>query len=169
MDTRRSRGFTLLELLTAITTLSVLLSIGVPSFTAMIRRNRVATHTNELVMALAAARSEAMKRGESIAICSADATQSSCAGNWSGGWIMVSDGSVPGVLDGADVILQHWAAPSEDHVDVSGSAGYVRFRPDGSGDYAKFDVAPPNCQDGDARVIVVSLSGALTTQAGVCP
>ncbi len=47
-----AKGFTLLELMTAIAVMAVLLSVGVPSFVQIIRNNRITAQTNELVSAL---------------------------------------------------------------------------------------------------------------------
>src|SRR5690606_25670853 len=57
------RGFSLLELMVALTVLGILLGVGVPSFATLTQNNRVTTQTNELVSALNLARSEAIRRG----------------------------------------------------------------------------------------------------------
>lgn len=58
---RQWRGFTLLELMIVIVVLGVLLSIAVPSFKEMSDRNKLTATTNDLIMALLSARSEAVK------------------------------------------------------------------------------------------------------------
>src|SRR5690606_31096409 len=89
------RGFTLLELMVAITVLGVLLGIGVPAFNDMIRNNRVAAQANEFTTALSLARSEAARRGMPVAVCASNAAQNACAGddvdNWGNGWLIFSD------------------------------------------------------------------------------
>ena len=66
MSKHSQYGFNVLELMVAVAVLGVLLGLGVPSFTQMIRDNRVVADTNELVVALSAARSEAVKRGPTL-------------------------------------------------------------------------------------------------------
>src|SRR5262245_55462328 len=88
-------GFTLLELMAAVAVFAVLLGVGVPAFTDVIRNNQISTASSDLVSALALARSEAMKRGVRVSICAA-ATQDTCATgeaakNWSTGWIVFTD------------------------------------------------------------------------------
>ena len=90
MDTRSQQGFNLLELMTAVAVLGILLGLGVPSFTQMIRNNRVVANTNELVVALSAARSEAVKRGLPTSVCArnaatSDVCRTGTANNWSSG------------------------------------------------------------------------------------
>ena len=69
MHTRYQQGFNLLELMAALAVLGILFSLGVPSFSQMIRDNRVVANTNELVVALSVARSEAVKRGVPMTVC----------------------------------------------------------------------------------------------------
>ena len=78
--TATANGFTLLELMTAIAVMAVLLSVGVPSFIQIVRNNRITAQTNEMVAALNIARSESIKRGIPVSVCSStDGT--SCAGS----------------------------------------------------------------------------------------
>jgi len=159
----------LLELMAAVAVLAVLLAIGVPSFNDIIRRNRVAAHTNELVAALSIARSEAVKRSNPVAVCSTDATQAACKDGWSGGWIVFTDEEAPGFVDAGDVILQRWSSPGADKVNVAGTVPFVRFRHDGRAQSARFDVIPSSCHSGDVRVVSVSGGGRVTSRAGACP
>ena len=61
-------GFTLIELMIVITILAIVIAIGVPSFTQMIRKNRLAAATNDLAGALQYARAEAVRRGRSVQV-----------------------------------------------------------------------------------------------------
>lgn len=139
-----SRGFTLIELMVGLTLAAVLAVLAVPSFTGLINSNRVTSATNELVSALALARTEAIRRGTRVSICiSADAVSvtPSCAaaGNWSQGWIVFVDA----VRDGATMVYDAGAnadtllaaqGPLHASLVVNGSntaAAYVSFAPDG--------------------------------------
>lgn len=105
--TSRGSGFTLIELLVTISVLAILLAIAVPSFQTFILNNRLATATNELVSALAIARSEAVKRATRVTVCksaNAGAANPVCStgANWQDGWIVFVDGGVTGTIDGTD-------------------------------------------------------------------
>ena len=170
MHHRATRGFTLLELMAAVAVLGVLFTVGVPSFSNIIRKNRIATHTNEIVAALALARSEAVKRSEPVAVCSTDASQTDCAAGWSGGWIMFTDGATAGIVDGTDVILQRWSAPSDDRIGVTGTLLSVRFLRDGRAQAAAdFTVVPSSCHERDVRVVQLNAAGRAVTRVGDCP
>lgn len=78
---KKQNGFTLVELMIGLAIVAIVLSIGVPSFGDLIRNNRMTTQVNELVGALNLARSEAVKRGQSINV-----TAASGGSNWKAGW-----------------------------------------------------------------------------------
>ncbi|MBK5969787.1 MULTISPECIES: GspH/FimT family pseudopilin [Thiorhodovibrio] len=91
------RGTTLLELLVTISIAAILMSVAVPSFQSMMRTNRIASVTNEMVRALMLARSEAVSRGLNVSLCNTanpNADSPSCAGGtWATGWIVFIDQS----------------------------------------------------------------------------
>lgn len=70
---------------------SILLSIAVPSFTTMIRNNRLTTQANEFVTTVNLARSAAIRRGTTINVSSTSGDDA-----WENGWSMTlaSDGTV---------------------------------------------------------------------------
>jgi len=71
-------GFSLIELMVTVALISILLTLGVPSFSAILRNMTLTSQANNFVAAIYLARSEAIKRGGGITI---DAT-----GGWDQGW-----------------------------------------------------------------------------------
>ena len=68
---RGYRGFTLMELMVAITVFGVLTALAVPSFTTMTNRNKLAAESNELLSAIQYARMEAIRTSAAVTVCGA--------------------------------------------------------------------------------------------------
>ena len=88
MQTKRQKGFTLIELMITLVVLVIALSIGVPSFVTWIENNRLNTATRTLAGAFQVARSEAVSRQTVITIDS--------GGNWNNGLTMYTDTAAAG-------------------------------------------------------------------------
>jgi type IV fimbrial biogenesis protein FimT len=86
---RTQTGFTLLELMVALTIAAILMTVALPNYREFIMSNRMTTATNDFVTTLAMARSEAVKRGEGVTICSSDDMETCTATAWNLGWIIM--------------------------------------------------------------------------------
>ncbi|MEO9089061.1 MAG: GspH/FimT family pseudopilin [Rhodanobacter sp.] len=87
---RRSKGFTLVELMVTIAVVAILLAIALPSFRTAIQRNRVAAASNDLLASISYARTTAIYRHQLVSMCPSS-TGSSCtsAGQaYEPGWIV---------------------------------------------------------------------------------
>ncbi|MET0661443.1 MAG: GspH/FimT family pseudopilin [Steroidobacteraceae bacterium] len=173
-------GFTLLELMVGITVLGVLLAVGVPSFTSMIRTNRVATQTNQFIAALNFARNEAAARGLPVSICASDSAQSSCAAatsdtSWSNGWLIFTDRSgTAGAVDtgSGDLILIRAEAPTGGMQVNSGTNAFIRFASTGGltnpASTATVFVKHASCSGTERRQISVLTTGLIRTTKVTC-
>lgn len=91
----RNSGFTLMEILVAIALAAVFAAVAVPSYRRLVADNRITATMNGFAGTLAEARSEAVRRGETVIVCpSSDSTTTTptCNSNtgtadWSNGWI----------------------------------------------------------------------------------
>ena len=104
----RAQGFTLLELMVALVVVSILLTIGLPSFSASVRQNCTITAANTLLTVLTAARSEALKRDRNVGVCPST-NGTSCGGTgatWAGGYLMYADGDGDGTFDAGETVLR---------------------------------------------------------------
>jgi type IV fimbrial biogenesis protein FimT len=84
----------MLELVMTMAIVGVLLAIAIPSYKSITSTNRVAAEVNGLVGDLQFARSEAIKEGQSVIVCAANAAGTQCLTSgsaWAGGWIVFAD------------------------------------------------------------------------------
>jgi len=165
-------GFTLLELMVSIGVLAILLAIGVPTFQNVIRNNRIAGSTNELVTALTYARSEAMKRGDPVTVC-ASSDEAVCTGDtdWSTGWIVFVDTDGNATRGAGEPLIQVWGA-------IGGGLDLDAF--DGSIQYTStgltfpvitngwFELMKPEHGGDKARCVRIAGTGRISTERSTC-
>lgn len=104
---RRTRGFTLIELIVTVAIVAILAAIAFPQFQEITLRMATTTNTNNMVNALNIARSEAVKRGRPVAVIAID-------DDWSKGWQVVAAG-----VD-ADGSLEDPTSPGDTAADCDG-------------------------------------------------
>lgn len=177
IDCRRlwhsSPGFTMIELLVTISIAAIMLTIAIPSFRDFLLNSRRATQTNDFILALNYAKSEAVKRSETVTVCSRS-TDTTCAGStiWDSGWLVFVDNNGNGTADTGEMVLQVRGDLEGGNTLRSGNRTRVTFNSLGFS---------PNTNDtfnlcdnrgaADGRRIVVSSMGRVTSQAGAsaCP
>ncbi len=171
--TSSQRGVTLVELLVTLSIAAVVLTFAIPNFRDFLLNSRLTSQTNEFVLALATAKSEAVKRGTLVTVCSR-ATDASCANSttWDTGWIVFVDGGVAGTVDGADLVLQTQPALAGSNTLRAGARQRVTFQNTGfsSGFNDTFRLCDAR-GTATARNIVVNQQGRVTSAIGTlaCP
>ena len=140
----RAAGFTLVELMLAITVLGILSAIALPSLTDLVRGQRIKTASSDVYASLIYARSEAIKRAADVNIVPNTT-------DWAAGW-KVRDAS------GTDLKIQDAISG----VTVSPAAATITFRRDGriAGTVqVEFILSSPANPAVTARCVRLSLSG----------
>jgi len=169
---KAQRGFTVIELMMAIIVLGVLLGLAIPSFMETIRNNRVIAHNNEFIGALNIARSEALKRSDSVSIC-ASADELTCSGdtNFGTGWILFTDPNANGTFEAPDELLQTWGAGPPDLTLNAATRSFVRFGASGTSasGLETFNLIRNDCVGLKARRITISVVGRISTAKVACP
>ena len=133
-----SSGFSLLELLVAMAVGSIIIVVAVPSFRGTLDNQRMTSATNELVMSLNLAKSEAIKRVAYVSVCkSSNGASCTAAGtSWSDGWIVFANATVAnlGSIDAGDEIIRVYPGlRGELTVTPIGTVDeFLSFRPSGS-------------------------------------
>ncbi len=72
MKVKNSTGFTLIELMITVAIMSVLLTVGLPSFQSIIIDSRLTATANAMLSAYQLARSEALKQHKDVYVLTAD-------------------------------------------------------------------------------------------------
>jgi type IV fimbrial biogenesis protein FimT len=175
---KTQHGFSLAELLTAMAVIAILAGIAIPTLRQFSASSRTTAATNSLVTALATARSEALRRSLPVSVC-ASADSQSCSGSttWNTGWIVFTDGSgTAGQVDGSDVLLQAWDAPSG-NMSVTSSTKYLRYDARGmvwsqTTDYVfpvTFNTLPSGCKGNNQTKVSVTIGGSPQSTRLACP
>ena len=167
---RSCHGVTLIELLVAMSVLSILLAVGVPSFSQFTANTRLNSYANTLFSHLSLARSEAVKRNTRVAICkSLDGSACASSGDWSQGWIVFVDlDNNASIGSGEQVITTMSALPTGFSFSGNGNVSdYISYDGQGisklttggfqSGTITLCPAAP--AATGNGRNIILSSSG----------
>lgn len=124
-SSRRARvaGVTLMELMITVAVAAIGMALAYPSFTSLMRSNRVATGTNSLLAAFNLARTEALRSNRGGGVCpSADGE--SCVGtDWNTGVLVFTDMDGNGTWSAGDVAVRHFDGAERLVLDASPSGG----------------------------------------------
>lgn len=169
------RGFTLIELMITLSIAAILLTVAVPNFIVFVQNNRLTGQANDVVTLLNLARSEAVKRGQRIAVCSRD-TDTACAGttNWDGGLLVFVDANANGIADAGEEILRVRQGMENGNTLRAGAAASIAYQSSGSRVIPAADEVFRLCDTrgpASARAIAVSPVGraSMSTGTALCP
>ncbi|MGH8714359.1 MAG: GspH/FimT family pseudopilin [Casimicrobiaceae bacterium] len=128
---RRGRGFSLIEVLIALTILALLALAAGPAYRNWIAAQQLANQAYFLAGTLNQARSEAIKSGYRVNLCKTrDGRQCTDeAGGWESGWILYIDENHDGAIAPGETVV-HAEGPPGNGITVQGNrpvADYVSF------------------------------------------
>ncbi len=131
-------GFSLIELLVALTIGIILVGIAAPQFSAIMQKQQASSEINNLLNDMQYARSEAIKQGQLVTLCaSSNGTSCSAATTWQAGWIIfsnISNLSPAAFTNGTDVLLRKQAKfTTTDTLTSSPVLSAVTYNRDGFG------------------------------------
>lgn len=103
----RVKGFTLIELMVTIAILGIIVGLAAPAMSDFAVRQRVSGQASEIMLALAYARSEAVKQNREIIVL----PSRNSASGWSDGWCVGPASGTDAMSDCADTdTLRHFSS-----------------------------------------------------------
>ena len=160
---RRTAGFTLVELMVTLAVLAIGAAIAFPSFRGVLQSNRVSTATNQLIGSLSLARSEAIRSSRPAGVCPSD-TGAVCGGAWTAGvlvWVESAGGVQVPVLFTA----------STQQLSIGGPKVGIQFDSRGrrAGAGAVVHLEPADCGDKEyRREIHIGVTGQVRLEKHQC-
>ena len=105
------RGWSLLEILVVMALWGVLLSLGADAWKPLRQKYQLQAQAEDLLSALALARSEAAKRGVRVTLCvSSDGAYCRSDGAWTQGWLLFEDTDGNALRSASEPLIQAHAA-----------------------------------------------------------
>ncbi|MBK6290043.1 MAG: GspH/FimT family pseudopilin [Gammaproteobacteria bacterium] len=159
---RIAHGFTLVELLVALSILCVLLGISLPGMHDFTARNHANNSMLQLRGLLGLARQSAITMHRDVTLCgTSDGVL--CAALWDGKPTLVfvdSNSNRQADLGERIVLVSELTRSGEIRWRASGGRNYLRYRPDGGvGEYGNFTYCPRDADPRHARQLVLSATG----------
>lgn len=118
------RGFSLVEMMTAVAIAAIMLAIAVPNMGMFVRSSRVNASQAELVSALMLARNEAAKRGVRVGVA---ASAPAVGAEFSNGWTVWVDDNNDSVVDAGETVIRTYPAVAADLLVKTNGATVASF------------------------------------------
>ena len=112
MIKKRTKGFTLMELMITLAIAAILMGMGMPSYYRFAKRQTITNETNNMISDLHFARLHAINNGVTVKVTSNNGV------NWQGGWTITNAATTT-------VLLQKQAIPGG--VTMVGNVGVIEF------------------------------------------
>lgn len=167
----KNKGFTLIEVLIAVTLLGILSMIAIPSFISISQSNQSAGSTNAILSAFYYAKQEAISKRRSVSLCGSD-NKTSCNNltDWSKGFIVFNDPNKNGTLDAGEVILQIFA-DSKPNLELTANQKTFYFNFSGATNLTSdftLTFKMDNCKSANNKLMTVKTFGRMTVENKEC-
>lgn len=131
MNRDQHNAYSLVELLVALTILSILMAVALPGFTSHLQRTRQNIHIDEMLAALYFSRGEAVSRRTTISLC--DDIEKCSSKRWRGQLVIFVDSNQNGRLDDGETILRtvQISPPYSWHWSNFRSQNHIAFKSNG--------------------------------------
>lgn len=163
----RYLGFTVVELMVTISIFAILVTLALPSFTAMMTKSRLSNENTNLMLDFVLARSEALTRAARVTVCQSADGASCTTGGWETGRVVFVDRSTAGIIDAGDEILKVSAATASGDVMSASATSSVSYNAAG---IPSTNITIITCKSGftGAKLVIYATGRLRTDSNGVC-
>lgn len=173
---RKTKGFTLIEVVVTVSVMSTLLAVGLPAFVALLENQRTSAALASLVSQMSHARLAAVKHRKPTILCpSTSGTECDAGTDWSGGWLMFVERGDRTRPAKRDDILQAETVPTSRYLQIRSTAGRdsLRYLPDGRSAGSNLTIMVCNSRGRRLGAVVVNNAGRPRVERGpdgmACP
>lgn len=170
----KSHGVTMIEMAIVMSLVAILAMIAIPSFKYVTSSNRAAQEVNALLGDMRYARTEAVKEGAPVTVCtSADGLNCSGSTQWNAGWIVFADANGNHVRDANEPLLRVQKSlaiefNSQDSFQATLPLSWVVFNREGFGPTglaatANVALHDPTNSNNFTRCVAVTILGLVST------
>ena len=159
----KSRGLTLVELLTTLAVAGILVTAASGGATQLVDHHRAGAAVNQMLGAIRFARHAAVSHRSAATLCPADGPRSSCGrrNTWHNGTLVFLDRNANGRFDGSDVLLRRMPRLGEGdrfYWRSFRNRSYLMIRPSGLTDWQNGNLlyCPASGDSRFARQIVIN-------------
>lgn len=158
------RGFTLIELLVSVAIAGVLLSFALPSFQRLVAAERATAAMNQLLGAVALARSQAILQGRVVTLCPGAGGRCLGRHQWHHGATVFVDHNGNARLDGDDHLVRSFPRlrpGGRIYWRSFRNRSYLQFHPRGYTRWqnGNFLYCPPDDDETHARMAIINAAG----------
>lgn len=181
-DGSGQRGFTLFELVIAMTISALLITVAIPSFVTVVRNSNQVGAANEFLSSLHLARDLAITRNARVTVCTSASGEACQDVGWDEGWIVFEDSDGNGQVNGDEIIDRAVSEVPVPSITSPQFPNAIVYRPNGrvmAGAIANNTGELTFCDDRGAehaRVAIIEMSGrprisrhGMDGGAPVCP
>jgi type IV fimbrial biogenesis protein FimT len=140
MSTRASlpqQGFTLVELLVAMTIFAVLTAIAIPSYNSLTLSTTASQYASSMAESALLARAEAIRRNAAVTVCVSTDGATCGSGGWEQGWLVscMTNDLVTCDASGASTLVIQYQGAARSGWKISEASGLAKlnFDPSGTG------------------------------------
>lgn len=103
---KKMKGFTIIELLSALAISGVTLTVGVSSMQRLVVEQRVSAYTGNLLQSVHSARQQAILKSKTVTVCASEDGRD-CSEDWSAGHLIFIDQNGNRARDDEDQVINH--------------------------------------------------------------